>query len=238
MQLIGSPEYNSQGSIVLGTAEGGIKVTLFRVNAIDLNEIFIDADSPFPDTGAIPMDLNYWFFHTMHHEFCHILTQTKNYSTDFQTISAGDYQTTGWVNVDDEEAPQMGFVTGYASGEYNEDFAEIYSTYITHTEEAWQKILDYGIAYIYTYTDENGEPAKYTVPYEPLSDEDVAYYRQTYPDFTLSEIDRSGREAIEAKFDILKEYFLNSWGIDLDELREIVLRRAQEVKNLDLRTLN
>ena len=78
----------------------------------------------------------------MHHEFCHILTQTKNYPTDFQEISAGKYHTSDWINVDDAEAPLEGFVTGYASSEYNEDFAEIYATYVTMTPEGWQKVLD------------------------------------------------------------------------------------------------
>ena len=35
---------------------------------------------------------------------------------------------------------------GYASGEYNEDFAEIFAQYVTHSEAAWQKILRAGIA--------------------------------------------------------------------------------------------
>lgn len=43
------------------------------------------------------------------------------------------------MNVKDEEAPSMGFVSGYASGEYNEDFAEIFAQYVTHSEAAWQK---------------------------------------------------------------------------------------------------
>ena len=36
----------------------------------------------------------------------------------------------------------------------------------------------------------------------------------------------------------MKTYFLNSWGIDLDYLRDIVLRRSAESVTLDLRTLN
>ena len=198
-QFIGSPEYNENGSIVLGTAEGGLKVTLFVVNWLDPNNIFIDSESPFPTTSDDPLDLNFWYFHTMHHEFCHILTQHKNYSTDFQTISAGKYHSSDWINVEDKDAPLEGFVTGYASGEYNEDFAEIYSTYVTKTDEAWQKILDAGV------------------------------------DKTTN--DTSGRDAILAKLDIIKSYFQDSWGIDLDELRSVVLRRSAEVKDLDLKNL-
>ena len=154
MQLVGSAAYDSQSSIVMGTAEGGLKVTLYNVNIIDVDNPIIDPENPFVDKKKGTYDLNYWFFHTMNHEFCHILTQKKNYSTEFQTVSAGKYQTSGWVNVEDKEAPSMGFVSGYASGEYNEDFAEIFAQYVTHSEAAWQKILRAGIVY---ETDENGD---------------------------------------------------------------------------------
>lgn len=218
-QLIGSAEYNSStGSIVLGTAEGGIKVTLFRVNDIDVDHPVIDSDSPYPNTEAVPIDLNYWFFHTMHHEFCHILTQKKDYSTDFRTISTANYQRASWINVKDKDAGVKGFVTGYASMEYNEDFAETYATYITHTEDAWNKLLENSVQVkldenedtIFTY-DKNGN--KYPV------------------------YDYSGYDAIVKKLNIVKDYFQKQWGIDIDKLRTIVLRRSQEVKDLDLHTL-
>lgn len=147
MQLVGSAAYDSQSSIVMGTAEGGLKVTLYNVNIIDVDNPVIDSENPFVDKKKGTYDLNYWFFHTMNHEFCHILTQKKNYSTEFQTVSAGKYQTSGWVNVEDKEAPSMGFVSGYASGEYNEDFAEIFAQYVTHSEAAWQK---YCVQVLYT----------------------------------------------------------------------------------------
>ncbi len=196
-QFIGSAEYRSDGAMVLGTAEGGLKITMFRVNALDIDHIFIDSISPFPNTNSIPLDMNYWFFHTMHHEFLHILQQTKSYSTDFNLISAGKYHANDWINVEDSLAPLEGFVTGYASGEPREDMAEIYATYVTHTAASWEKILKAG---------EKGD-------------------------------DKSGREAIEKKLDIIKDYMRSSWGFELDSLRSVVLRRSQEVLKMDLRTL-
>ncbi|MCR5679300.1 MAG: putative zinc-binding metallopeptidase [Prevotella sp.] len=197
-QFIGSAEYRNDGAMVLGTAEGGLKITLFRVNSLDVDNIFIDSISPFPNIESVPIDMNFWFFHTMHHEFLHILQQTKNYSTDFNLISAGKYHANDWINVNDVDAPKEGFVTGYASGEAREDMAEIYATYVTHTPEAWEKILQAG----------------------------------------ESEADKSGREAIEKKLDIIKEYCRSSWGFELDDLRRVVLRRSQEVLKMDLRTLD
>lgn len=338
-QFLGSPEYSGQGEIVLGTAEGGVKITLFNVNALDPDRPYIDQDNPFTVADSDPMDMNFWFFHTMHHEFNHILAQTKSYSTEFRAISAGKYQTTNWVNVEDKDAPAMGFVTGYGSGEYNEDFAEIYSTYITKTPEAWEKILQAGMKAQLTangdtvyakdaqgndvyVTDSDGNPIPlydengslvpmtdadgnivyekdkdgndvyYTINGQPVPMDPIQqnlYYKYgedgklaiyfiyngkyyslaantgnfTYmtdaqgnpvydkdgnpvpmyhkvPKFQYRRqpvYDTTGRDAIEQKLQIMKEYFKNSWNIDMDKLRTVVLRRANEIKTLDLKTL-
>lgn len=144
MQLIGSPAYNSKGEVVQGTAEGGLKITLYNVNIIDIDDPLIDVESPFwdPENPATEKDLNNWFFHTMHHEFGHILQQKKNYPTDFNLISVADYKAGDWVNVAGEDAPSLGFVSKYASMEANEDFVEVLSAYITHSPEGWQRILN------------------------------------------------------------------------------------------------
>lgn len=117
--------------MVLGTAEGGLKITLYNVNELDVNNPNIDF-------------LNTWFFKTMHHEFAHILHQTKNYSTDFNLIST-DYQGPSWLNLEsDEIANTMGFITRYASFSPDEDFVEIISNYITHDADYWENVLNNG----------------------------------------------------------------------------------------------
>lgn len=126
--LVGSPAYNpEQGTETLGTAEGGIKVTLYKVNEMIPTNI---------------AHLNEYFFHTMHHEFCHILHQKISYPPEFDAISAGKYSPTGWQNRTDEEAQRMGFVTNYASCEGREDFVEVISNYITETDEDWNNMLE------------------------------------------------------------------------------------------------
>ena len=42
---------------------------------------------------------------------------------------------------------------------------------------------------------------------------------------------------IDEKFEIAYKYMQNEWNIDLDQLREVVLRRQDEVPSLDLDTL-
>ncbi len=226
-QLIGSNEYNSQGSVVMGTAEGGVKITLFDVNSIDPSKILIDQDSPLPNYSSNPVDLNYRYFHTIHHEFCHILTQKKNYSTDFRTVSAGNYHTSDWINVKDEDAPSMGFVTNYASSEYNEDFAEIYATYVTHSDKGWKALLDEAVI---AKTDENGD----TVWMKDNNGNFVYTKDENGKEVRVPSYDYSGYNAIMQKLDLVKDYFKSQWGFDIDKMREVVLRRSREAADLKL----
>lgn len=194
IQLIGSYEWNSNNSQVMGTAEQGMKVLLFGVNELDLDTPYFVSDNPYADKAARPIDMNYWFFHTMHHEFCHILTQTKEYSTEFRTISEGKFHATDWINVKDRKAATEGFVTGYASGEYNEDFAETYAMYISYNAEGWAKIIE-----------------------------------------TAGE---EGAKTINRKVAIVRDYFQETWNIDIDEMRDIVQRRCAEATKMNLRNID
>ena len=53
----------------------------------------------------------------------------------------------------------------------------------------------------------------------------------------LSTAGSTGRSMIESKFEIAYKYMQNEWNIDLDQLREVVLRRQAEVPAMDLDTL-
>lgn len=130
IHLIGSSAYEGGGAEQLGTAEGGMKVTLYGVNNIDS---MLDK----------PDRLNYYFFHVMHHEFTHILNQKRNYDIDFEAISEGSYVQGDWKQLSFEMAAAAGFVSSYAASEPREDFAEILSTYITYTEADWQALLKF-----------------------------------------------------------------------------------------------
>ena len=193
IQLTGSYKWNNNGSQVLGTAEGGLKVMLYGVNELDIDNPRINSEDPYESHDVKPIDMNYWFFHTMHHEFCHILTQKKDYDTAFRTISAATYHATDWINLEDKKVAKEGFVSSYAASEYNEDFAEIYATYVTNSPAGWQKIMD-----------QAGE---------------------------------GGKAIINQKLDIMKKYFKDNWNLDMDNMRDIVVRRSAESATLDLRTL-
>lgn len=129
IHLIGSPAFNSNGTIVLGTAEGGQKVTLYTVNSL--------TDKNLKDYSY----LNDYYFHTMHHEFTHILNQKIAYNKSFDKVTASGYVSGDWTNIEDVDAQKKGFVTAYAMEEGKEDFAEMLSTYVTSTPTQWEKIL-------------------------------------------------------------------------------------------------
>lgn len=139
IHLVGSPAYDKAGTMVLGTAEGGVKITLYNVNDIDLSRINIAM-------------LNEYYFKTMHHEFAHILHQRKNYDVAFDRITEDSYIGSNWYIYTDPEtggtsdrtaqqAWQAGFVSPYAMSESREDFVENIANFVTHDQAYWDNML-------------------------------------------------------------------------------------------------
>lgn len=129
IHFIGSPAYNSEGTMVLGTAEGGLKITLYMVNSLD------DKTLKNYDT------MNKYYFHTLHHEFTHILNQKIPYDQSFKLITESGYVSGDWYTIPDKTAHQAGFITPYAMVEPLEDFAEMLSNYVTMSQSEWNAIL-------------------------------------------------------------------------------------------------
>lgn len=125
LNVLGSPAMNAaQGTETLGVAEGGVKITLYNMNNIDLsNQAW----------------LNKYIFHVMHHEFSHILHQTKSFPKEYEQLSAGLYDSQGWQYKQDTAAYHLGFVTPYSMSEAHEDFVEVISSYITDSIPQWKE---------------------------------------------------------------------------------------------------
>lgn len=257
LNLIGSVAYDSNGGVVLGTAEGGMKIVLYNVNNLNYEKIDMDF-------------LNEWYFVTMHHEFAHILHQTKNYPTAFNEISKSDYQSSSWVNLEDQEALEMGFVNNYASSEAREDFVQTIAFYITYSDEEWEALLNKAIVPV---RDENGDivyetEANGTPKYEKDEEghkipETDAYGNPVYQKddngnilYTYDEeagtitpvpeykkvimYNKDGYNKLLQKLAMVTDYLKDSWGINLVKLHEIVQRRQADVAagNVDLQSLN
>lgn len=90
---------------------------------------------------------------------------------------------------------QRGFISAYAQTNYNEDFAEMMSMYVTNTPEWWEAQMQ---AADTMYEDDQDQI-------------------------------QTGRALIEQKLDIVRAYMSDTWGVDLDELRDCVLRRQGNI---------
>lgn len=184
LHFIGSPAVNpANHTVVLGLAEGGIKISLFDVNAMDVTDALY---------------LNDRYFHTMHHEFAHVLHQTKTYPKEFDSLSVGNYDALGWQDRPEGETASLGFTTPYASSEPREDFAETISNYITLPQDQWDALLKLASQ------NYNGK------------DDGV-----------------DGKALILQKVDIARNWFRDSWQMDIDALRAEVQKRQTEY-NVDL----
>ena len=248
--LIGSPAYDPYaGTETIGLAEGGIKISLFKVNAMNINDFNM---------------MNEYYFKTMHHEFAHILHQTKTYPSEFNKISVGHYDGTNW-QYRGNEVTSMGFVTNYASSEFREDFAETIANYIVKTDTQWNRILELAQrGYATSASDDDFTAVYYSYYYYPDNDntQDLVYCEErfvvtvTEEDGTVNKYYRNdrdpqgnrivvydvedkdgidGAEAILKKVQIARDWLKNEWGVDLDALRQEVQERQATYNIVELR---
>ncbi len=125
--LVGEWEYRNNGTFILGTAEGGRKIFLAGLNYLQ---------SSLKDVEQ----LNEYYFKTIHHEFTHILNQTKSIPADYQLVTGDAYVADSWSTAPyNAEYLQNGFISAYAQMSYTEDFAEMLSIYITNPKEVWDE---------------------------------------------------------------------------------------------------
>ena len=247
--LLGSAAINpSSGTEIVGLAEGGIKISLFKVNSMNVNNF---------------QQMNDLYFHTMHHEFTHILHQTKTYPTEFNTISVGRYDANNWQYRGDE-VKSLGFVTNYASMEYREDFAETVACFIVYTDAQWDRLLELASrGYATSSGEDDLDAVYYSYYYYPDNDteQDLVYLDErnvitiTDEDGTVHKYYRNNRDkegkrivvydvvdddgidgkaGILQKVQIARQWFRDAWDVDLDSLRQEVRTRQE---NYDMNVL-
>lgn len=186
--LIGEWEYRNNGTYILGTAEGGRKILLAGLNYLSDN------------IAKGPEYMNYFYFKTIHHEFTHIMNQTKEIPADFQLVTGDKYVGDMWSEEPyNKEYLANGFITAYSQNSYQEDFAEMLSTYITNDASQWEEWLKEADEAAAEKAKKTGEEK--TAPSELLS----------------------------SKLDIVRRYMKESFNIDIDVLRETVQRRQADV---------
>jgi len=124
---MGSYIFNDDGTMKLGFAEGGARVTLLNMNALDFENRSWMAD---PSGGVLA---------TVHHEFSHIVHQSYGIPVGFNTISES-YLGNGWSNgVTRDDAIKLGMVRNYATLNEFEDFCEIISHFLVVDEDTFNE---------------------------------------------------------------------------------------------------
>ena len=208
---IGEWEYKNNGTYILGTAEGGKKILLSGLNY--LPQIMTGGYQGYRDPAAA---LNHFYIKTIHHEFTHILNQTKDFPVEFTQVTPTSYITESWSTSNyNTYYRQRGFLSTYSQHSDREDFAEVLSLYVTNTEEALQDWL----------ADAGRE----------VTEADVATSNSHYNEFHSSFPDAvvgghfDGDKLIEAKIAQVRKYMADTFNIDIDQLRAAVLRRQGEV---------
>lgn len=249
--LCGSPDYNGDGSMTLGFAEGGRKVAIF-----DINNFAVVDEYQRDAYGKIIIDENgeelrkpeeqilkekrvsvIESFHTMHHEFGHILHQKQYYPVEFKDITKGKY-TGNWQDIAWYEANVTGYITPYSMLNSNEDWVEI-------------------IAGLLTNVTNTNEPAVYTVP-KINEDSELVYKKDSEGNIIGIEVEEKimtsweyklynwgivpvrdnlfvkvdnadvGKELFQQKVDMIIKYYKSNWHMDLYNLQKRIERAVQE----------
>lgn len=124
--LVGGINLNTTGTVTLGLAEAGQRITLFETDNVDKKN----------------RENVQQFIHTIQHEYIHILNQTHPFDEQaFAKITPSGY-TTNWYASSIEEARELGFITDYARSSVIEDFAEMAAIMLTYSKADYQAILD------------------------------------------------------------------------------------------------
>lgn len=243
IHVIGSKNYNpTQGTETLGVAEGGIKITLYNVDNLDVSNISV---------------MNEYFFKTMHHEFGHILDQTHLRPTAFNLVSNGKYDAMGWAEAEDSVTLGKGFVSPYASSAAAEDWVETLAMYITTDSILWNQMLntasaDWELVDVEDYTayerlltwgcdldtigyfhaSESGSDNKvYRRAYERDADDHIVLDDNGKP-IPVDLDGYNGRDVLTQKIEFVRQWLKENYFIDIDELRNMVQERTY-VKNAD-----
>ncbi len=119
--MLGSGQFNDDGTVVLGVAEGGVRIILTEANEYNVkNPVWLQQQ-----------------LRTIHHEFAHITHQNNSLPDGWKTIST-NRTGSNWVNISEYEAISKGYVSPYASSQSAEDFADFVGMFLTTPKEEFE----------------------------------------------------------------------------------------------------
>lgn len=232
IHVIGSKNLNpSQGTETLGEAGGGLKISLFNTNNLDVADVDM---------------LNEYFIKTIHHEFGHILDQTHIRPTSFNLISRSQYDASTWTQTPDSMAAGRGFVSPYASSAAGEDWVEVLAMYVTEDPVSWNQLLQTAS---YEWEEVDMERSEYDKRMRNANPDTVGYFRESdgagkvyrrackrnANDYValdekgevqwLHTTGIEGDKVIMQKVRLVRDWLKDNWNIELDNLRNEVQQR-------------
>ena len=136
------------------------------------------------------------YISTLFHESAHTLHEERAYPPEYDKLSALDYQKQDafsywWRN--GKVSHHAGFVSDYASTDADEDFAELFATYVLSSDEEWDKLLTKADAKIRT-------SAKYTG--KEIILQKLAIMKQYVRDEYSTDLDAIRQKALEKLYQI------------------------------------
>ncbi|KAA5544193.1 zinc-binding metallopeptidase [Adhaeribacter rhizoryzae] len=122
--LVGSPQFNTDGTITLGTAESGRKIILYVINDFDKKDKF-----------QVKQMLQ-----TIHHEYGHILHETIMFPAEYASITPA--YTANWFDYSLADARSRGFVSQYARNNVKDDFVEMIALMLTEGRTGFNTMVN------------------------------------------------------------------------------------------------
>jgi len=203
--LLGSSLRNSDGTVTLGIAESGVRMTFADVNSYN--------------PKATPAQNQRWVaraFRTLHHEFTHIIDQNFRFDPQqFLELSGSGYTSpTSWTTLTNDQAVARGMVTPYATSAPAEDFAELLAYIITTPPEEFKK------NYITQYPCANFINPNHADYNSVRAESNYQTCRNV----------NAGRTILSKKYTIVQDYFKNTVGVDLLKVRDKFLEVTRITK--------
>lgn len=119
--IVGNNEVSNTGTVVLGSAENGLKINIFGAK-------YFDRENPGTVIGLLL------------HEFTHILDGTYSVPAEFRQITPNDYVGSRYTSLGNDYR-QLGFMSNYGRSSVAEDIAEVGGSVFSTTEEEWEEIF-------------------------------------------------------------------------------------------------
>ena len=221
--LIGENAYHATRIPMRGLATNGVKIHMMNINNIRPNNIYYLNDNA---------------LHTLYHETAHTWHQSIDYPSDYKRISGTDYKSNSWSNAwSGTDYLKAGFISAYGSSNSDEDFVEMISRYIIYfnaTEDCDCATTDTSLdtdgdgfddslytAWKRSFTNYNNGASVTSYESARVWEEQLALANtkirstETY----------TGKEKLQQKMAVIRQYLTTNWNIDLDLLRKKIRQR-------------